>query len=437
MTRKSAQAGNMTRSYFRRRLMRFGYCAKGRGSVLAHYAAFMASQNWPYEQLRSVQEERLRLMMKFVEAQVPYYRRLLDSLGLSAEDIGRLEDLQSLPALTKSLIRAHQQDIIPSSGKDLRYVMGSTGGSTGDPLKYRMSLEDRDRGVALLYRGWGNGGYRPGDSVAIIAGSSLVPSARASIRKRLQGFVLNTHFLSSFGMDDETVSRYLRLLNRTRPRFIRGYATAVYFVAKHIQESGMKLAYRPTAVFTTAEKLFDTQRDVIEQAFETEVFDNYGLNDGGVSAYECPEHQGMHVDTERAILEVVDEDGQQIMGKPGRILATSLFNDALPFIRYETGDIGTLVDTPCPCGSHTQRLMNVLGRTTDLLTINGKTIASPVLTILFGKCDIEQYQIIQEASDTVTCRIVKGESYTSKDENLIRTSLIRHIGEASIRFKYE
>ena len=109
------------------------------------------------------------------------------------------------------------------------------------------------------------------------------------------------------------------------------------------------------------------------------VFDTYGLNDGGVSAYECQKHNGMHIDYERSILECADNNGHNIKNAEGKILATSLFNFAMPFIRYDTEDIGIISDNYCSCDCKRPLLIKMLGRKTDYLYLNGKYIGSPVL----------------------------------------------------------
>lgn len=420
----------------RRALQKLGYAVRGKHEVLVRYGQFRDSERWPYARLVEEQERQLSVFIRFVTEQSPYYEDLFRAQGLTVDDVRRISDLEKLPILTKRIIRANRTQIRPKNLSTQRYTSGSTGGSTGDPLKYLMSHADHARGVALLYRGWGYGGYRLGDRVAVVAGGSLIPSTRSAVRKRIQCLVLNTSFYSSYGMDEQGVLRYLKHMNRAKPRFLRGYASAIHHLARFIRLSGEKLSFRPEAVFTTSETLLPGQREAIEAAFGARVFDNYGLNDGGVSAYECSEHCGMHVDTERAILEVVDDEGRQIVGKPGRILATSLYNYAFPFIRYDTGDIGTIAEEPCRCGRQTPLLVNVLGRVTDVLEVNGRAIGSPVLTVLFGRCNVEQYQIVQESERRITCRIVRGEGYSEADERLIRESLASHIGEVEITFEY-
>ncbi len=117
-------------------------------------------------------------------------------------------------------------------------------------------------------------------------------------------------------------------------------------------------------------------------------------------------------------------------------MATSLYNYALPFIRYDTGDLGIISDAECSCGRKMPLLQEVVGRITDFLKLNNIIIGSPVLTVLFGKFDIEQYQIIQKASDSITCKIIKGAIYRKEDEEFIKKSFYKHVGKINIKFDY-
>jgi phenylacetate-CoA ligase len=416
-------------------LFKLGYQFR-RPNVLAYYKLFMKSQWLKYEELEKRAEEQLRKIISYAHDHVPYYKELFANLNISVNDIKTKKDLQKLPILTKEIIKMNYNAFIPDNIKYLKYINGSTGGSTGIPLKYRMSLEDYERGIALLYRGWGMAGYRLGDKLAILAGTSLIPDSKTDIKKRFFDFILNHKSYSSYNLSENNLNNYYRSMNYWKPEFIRGYASSVYLFAKYIDDNNLKMQFHPKAIFTTAEKLSSNQRKLIEKAFDSEVFDNYGLNDGGISAFECPMHKGLHVDMERAILEVVDENGMQIFDRPGKILATSLFNYALPFIRYDTGDLGILSSEGCSCGRETFLLKELIGRTTDSLLLNGISIGSPILTVLMGKYDIGQYQIIQKSDNCLIIKIVKGKNFSPKDEELIRKSLVSHVGAVDIKFEY-
>jgi phenylacetate-CoA ligase len=367
---------------------------------------------------------------------VPYYREIFDRLHLKPSDIRRIEDLEKLPILTKSDIKRNFPMFTPKNLSKLKYYWTQTGGSTGEPLRYRRSDEDRERARALHLRNLGYGGYNLGDKIAVFAGGSLIPSHLQQWKRKILELGWAERFYSSYDMSKENLEEYIEDINEFRPKFIYGYATSVYLLAKFIKENDLKLSFQPKAIFTTSEVLLESQRRLIEEVFQSDVYDCYSLNDGGISAYECDEHIGMHIDTERAILEVVDEEGKQIIGKEGRILATSLYNFAFPFIRYDTGDIGIIVDNKCSCGRQTLILKELKGRTTDYLCLNGVIIGSPVLTLVMGRLDVEQYQIIQKSQNSIVFNIVKGKTYSQNDEEFIRKSLISHVGPIEISFNY-
>lgn len=416
-------------------IFKAGYSLK-RPGVIRYYNNFQKNQWRSFEWLKNQQEKQLRELVNFAYGNVPYYIKLFDQLAIKPKNITGIKDLEKLPILNKKTIKENWKDLIPKNINKIKYLNGSTGGSTGEPLRYRMSTNDYERGVASLFCGWGYGGYQLGDKVAVIAGSSLIPTTKSETKKKFQDFFLNFRHYSSFEMSEDNLFKYFHDINRWKPDFIRGYASSIYLFARFIQDNKIRLDFQPKAIFSTAEKLFAKQRALIEEVFEIKVFDGYGLNDGGISACECEKHSGMHIGMERAIFEVVDDENRQIINQEGKILATSLYNYALPFIRYDTGDIGVISDSPCTCGRETLLLKKMSGRVTDSLKLNNIIIGSPVLTVLLGKFDIEQYQITQKDSNSFTCKIVKGKTYKKEDEIFILDSFSKHVGEINVKFDY-
>lgn len=401
------------------------------------YRSFMLSQYEPLAVRCARQDEGLVALLSYAAKTVPYYRKLYADTGIGPGDILGVRDLYVLPVLTKSMIRENPGAFHPETHDGKPFLHGSTGGSTGQPLRYRMSTDDYDAGVALMYRMWGCGGYRPGDSMVVVAGGSLMSSS-PKVVDRVRDLVTNKRSLSSYGMTPERMAAYVDFVSRWRPRYVRGYASSLLALARFALDRGTALGSSVRAAFTTAECLSPSARQVIGQAFNSDVFDGYGLNDGGVSASECEEHLGFHVDLERAVLEVVDEAGRPVVGRPGRILATSLLNRAMPFVRYDTGDIGVMSSESCSCGRTGPLLSTILGRQTDILVIDGVTIGSPVLTVLMGTTSASWYQIVQTDPSSVMFRIVNPDIHARlTDEARIVRSIRQHVGEtARVRFEY-
>ncbi len=372
------------------------------------YKHLVRSQWRPFCELKEEQEKKLRFLISFAYNSVPYYHILFKELKLTPGDICTIEDLQKLPLLKKETIKQHWEEFKPVNISSMKYYTLATGGSTGTPLQYRLLKEDRFLSRALLYRGWGYGGFALGDKMVTLAGSSLDVGSKSRLHTKIHEIVRNLKNLSSFDMGQVEMQHYAEVINKFQPKFIRGYASSIYFYAKWLEENDINI-HRPTAVFTTAEKLFPYMRDTISRVFACDVYDGYGLNDGGVSAYECSEHSGLHIDTERSVTEVVDSNGCQVDEGEGQILATSLHNYSMPFIRYETGDDVSITDEKCNCGRSYSLLDEVVGRTVDVLvTPEGKNIHGWFFLYIFWKyCQgIKEYQVVQRSVKEIQIKLV-------------------------------
>jgi len=407
-------------------------------SFYPSYKKLVKNQWTPYDKLKHDQEKQLKNLIKFSYENVPYYHNLFRSLGLSPEDIQTIEDLEKLPILTKDIIKKHWEEFKPVNLSSMKYYNHATGGSTGTPMQYRLSKHDRFLGGALLYRGWGYGGYELGDRMVFLAGSSLGFDTKSKLTTFIHETTRNLRKLSSFDMGENEMREYAQTINSFKPKFIRGYASSIYFFARWLEENQLSVPSQK-AVFTTAEKLFPYMRQTIEDVFDCDVYDNYGLNDGGVSAYECSEHTGLHIDTERSIMELVDGAGHQIDTGEGQILATSLYNYAMPFVRYATGDDGHIIDDGCNCGRGYPLLKEVLGRSTDvLLTPEGKSIHGWFFLYIFWEyCEgIKEYQVVQKSLEKIVIRMVPDEGFDEMQLDRIREVVARRGPGWDLEFQF-
>lgn len=402
------------------------------------YKKLVHSQWDPYPEKKKNQEKQLRYMINFAYKNVPYYHKMFNKLNLTPSDIKTIEDLEKLPVLTKDTIKKNWDDFKPVNLSTMKYYSQSTGGSTGTPLTYRLYKYDRFFGGAILYRGWGYGGYNLGDKMVFLAGSALDVGTNSFVVKKAHEISRNIRKLSSFDMGTENMQQYANIINSFKPKYIRGYASSINFFASYLNENDVDIVY-PHAVFTTAEKLMPHMRKNIEEVFECQVYDTYGMNDGGVSAFECSEHCGLHIDTEQSIMEVVDKEGMQLEEGIGGILATSLHNYSMPFIRYETSDMGHIVNDTCGCGRESKILKEIMGRSVDiLLTPEGKHVHGYFLLYIFWEYGegIKEYQVIQEKIDKLIIKIVPEEKFDVAKLDSIKEVIRRKSSEWKVEFKY-
>ena len=396
---------------------------------------FLLKNQWkPREVLLHEQSVRLRRMVHFCFNQVPFYKRRFKEIGIMPSDIRTVQDLEKLPPTTKDDLRKNKESVLPR-GLNFRYYDRTTGGTTGNPLTFRISHEDRFLSGALLYRGWSGCGYRLGDRIFALAGSSLMDDFKDTTRRRVTEMTRNIRYVSAFKMNSRNLSRYVAMLNSLKPSFIRGYPSALHEFALFIERHDL-MTPDVKAVMVTSEKLYPDVRETLQRVFRAKVFDAYGANDGGIGAheYECG---NMHIDTERGILEVVDENNNQVASGEGHVLATSLENFAMPFLRYDLGDQVTATDEQCSCGRGLPLLKEVIGKTTSILVMpNGTRVHGwffqQVLRLV--KEEVKQYRIVQETKDTIDIYIIPGPGFGEHSIELLRNVIGHTCSDWTLNF---
>jgi phenylacetate-CoA ligase len=209
------------------------------------------------------------------------------------------------------------------------------------------------------------------------------------------------------------------------------YANSLYLYARFLEETGGDW-HRPQAVITSAEYLDPERRAVIERVLGCRVFDRYGSRETGVIASECDAHDGLHQCAETLYLEFARDGRAVAPGEQGRLLVTDLANPAMPFIRYEIGDVGAPhAGGPCACGRGLPRMEMAGGRVTDfLLTPEGGIVSGAALTIylIANAPGVVQAQLVQEVRDRILIRLVPGDDYGDATHAFFAEQIPRFFG---------
>jgi len=161
--------------------------------------------------------------------------------------------------------------------------------------------------------------------------------------------------------------------------------------------------------------------------FGCETYDFYGSQEQHSIGFECRQRSGYHVVAENVVVEIVDNEGKIVQaGEEGRILITNLNNYAMPFVRYDIGDVGAGSERTCPCGRGLPLLSGLKGRTTDtIFTRSRGTIPSISLPwSFFAGWGVEQFQIVQDAYDKVVVKLVLKKDTQEKDMGDLRREIV-------------
>ena len=286
------------------------------------------------EQLRAFQNQRLQALMQHCYANVPYYTRVFDERGLKPEDIKCREDLQKLPILTKQIIREHYDELISKDVAQRHYQKGSTGGSTGTPLKFLKDKMAWNMQWASSFRAWEWYGFHVGEKMMTLGGNSLVKKRKIFTSKDVfDVYIMRNMKRSSAEVDDAAMQAHYEAYMAYKPKAMRGYASSMVILARYIKK--MSLPVVPmTCILTTGEILMPEYRQTLEEVFKCPVYDEYGAGDGGIDAHECLLQDGLHITEERCVIEISDKDGNVIPdGETGYVLSTDLGNYVFPFVR--------------------------------------------------------------------------------------------------------
>src|SRR5437867_7078020 len=383
----------------------------------------------PDEQ-RAYQSERLERLIRHCYENVPYYRRLFQARGLSPKDVQTPEDLVKLPILTKDGVRENFRDLLTRTTDARRLRLAHTSGTTGSSLSCYWDEEvDRATNAVLWqHRSWA--GFEFGSPHATLLGRMIVPPGQDHPPFWRFNRAWNQLFLSSFHLDDRTAPSYLEALHRFQPKALESYASTAHFLALQLRARGEYLPLK--AVFTSTETLLPIQREVIEERFRCRVYDYLGAAERVLFAGECPVGEGMHLFTAYGITEVTDDGGcPRRAGELGHLIVTGLHNFAMPLIRYRIGDVSGILPGVCRCGRTLPRMHSVTTKAEDIIvTPEGRFISPSVMTHPFKPMsNIIASHIIQESTDSLSIRIVRGPSYTEKDSEIFMRELRKRVGE--------
>jgi phenylacetate-CoA ligase len=400
------------------------------GPALAFIDEWEKTQWLSADELRALQFEKLTKLLVHAAHSVPYYRESFKRIGFEPGDLKTLDDLAGLPVLDKSDLRAHAGAFV-TEGLTETLGTAKTGGSTGEPLVFPIGASMRSTGVANMARCRRWWGVETGDRAANFWGHSryIKATARDRVRKALNSVknrILNRVICSAYDLSEESMERYQRRLADFRPAFIIGYATSLYVFADFLRQSGRDGATPGLkVVISTAEVLYDWQREVIEETFGCKVANEYGMCEAGIVAYECPQGS-MHVMDESVIVETLPVEGSV----SGDIVITQLENPAVPLIRYNTKDMARRVEGPCACGRGLSRITPVEGRAYDIVyASDGRVVAGALLTHTMKSVPkVARYQIVQRDLNNIDVAYVESEPLGESELAFIRDTIKRHLG---------
>lgn len=399
-----------------------------------------AREFWPLKSWNGYVLTELERILEKALSTVPYYR----SLSISQHryfDPTFPRDLRQLlaefPVLKKPQARALGTQLVSDRSDFSALISEHTSGSTGTPLTFWNTRESVRSWYALFEARWRRWyGLSRTDPWAIIGGRMVTPLSRSKPPFWVWNKGLNQLYLSAYHITLDNAEAYMSAMRSHRVQYLLAYPSALVGLSRFILEAQIPVP-NLKLIIGNAEPFTPAQREFVERAFRAPTKNTYGMSEMVCAASEC-EHGRMHLWPEAGVYEVLkdDSDSPVAPGEPGRLVCTGLLNDAMPLIRYETGDRVAIEpeSAVCPCGRTMPILKSVEGRIDDMVRTPEGRLVGRLDPVFKRTLPIVEAQIVQDSLNHLVVNIVPAPGFDRSTEAYLREALRDRVGPMGIDF---
>lgn len=361
------------------------------------------------EQLRALQGERLRTVVQREYENVPLYRERMQKAGISPLDIRSVDDLKYLPFTEKTDLRDQfPYGLLATPKREIVRIQGSSG-TTGKPIVAGYTARDVDAWSEMCARAVTAAGGDNESIVQVTYGYGLFTGGLGLHQgaTRVGAMVVP--------LSSGNTARQIMMMQELGATILCCTPSYALYLAESVHEMGISLDQLSLrAGIFGAEPWTEEMRRRIEELLGIDALNIYGLTEiaGPGVAFECLEKDGMHVNEDHVIPEIIDPaTGEQLpYGQRGELVFTTITKEGMPMLRYRTHDICTLTDAPCACGRTFARLGRIAGRTDDMLIIRGVNVfPSQVESVLVNVQGVSpHYMLVVDrvnATDTLEVQV--------------------------------
>jgi len=369
-------------------------------------------------ELTAYQRNLLLPLVMHARTHVPFYKERL--AVLFDKDVPDLSRWSEIPILTRTRAQAEVEALTstwlpPHCGA---VKNEETSGSTGIPFRHLRNELMTVANIALTdrtFRWWQLDGNKAMASFTSRRKHLAPPPDGATLEGWRTGFT-GVHYVIDMWADTDIQIDWL--LAR-KPTYLTAYSSTLLALAERVRQRGIALRFE--SIISNATAISDEIRDICKAVFGARPHDHYGAQEVGSIAAECPVCEQYHVNAETVLIEILREDGTVCApGEAGRVIVTSLYNYAMPFIRYEIGDYAVAGPDNVKCSVQLPVLSRVLGRYRNTFTLPDGRIVYPYVAIgrFRDYISFSQVQVVQTEYDAIEVRYVPIEDRTADEEGL-------------------
>ncbi|MFK5880880.1 MAG: phenylacetate--CoA ligase [Sulfurospirillum sp.] len=352
----------------------------------------------PRDELEKLQTKRLKETIARVYGAVPFYKKKFDELRLMPEDIQSIHDISKLPFTKKQDLRDNYPFGLFAVEQDAVVRIHSSSGTTGKPTVVGYTKSDMDVWNEVMARCYTMSGVNSEDTVHNAYGYGLFTGG-LGLHDGAQ--TVGAAVVPSSG---GFTSRQLLLMKDFSSTVLASTPSFALHLAEIAKKEGYDLQkdFKLKCGIFGAEPTSEGLKEEVAKVWGIEYYEIYGMSEiiGPGVSNSCKEHNGLHIFEDHFYPEIIDSKTGKVLpyGEKGELVITSLTKQAFPIIRYRTGDITSLDQTPCRCGRTHVRMKSVMGRADDMLIVNGVNVfPSQVEHVLSNIEEITlNYQIIAD-----------------------------------------
>ena len=364
------------------------------------------------EQIEEMTNQKLEKLLLHAYNNVPYYHRLLPEFGVIKDGKVVLENFSRIPVLTKEIIRAEGENLYSSDYKSRKPYDNTSGGSTGEPVKFIQDKEYDDWNIATkLYFNMVLGKDLGQPEIKFWGSDRDILAGNLTVKDRLINVLYNRKFFNSYRLGEKEIRELIDLNNKFKPKAYWAYMESALELSNYLSRHDIYF-HPPEIVVSTIGPLTEEVKEKIESNMNCKVYNQYGSREVGVASCQCKKQRSMHTFPWWNFVEILNEQAEPVQNQQGKVIITTLHNYSMPLIRYDIGDVAVAGGWGCDCGRNSMLLKKVVGRTLGYFKKADGSLAHShfLVQALFFRDWIKMFQIIQDDIDHVLIKVQLNEN---------------------------
>src|SRR5690554_4543790 len=376
------------------------------------------------QDIKTFQEDKLKDLLQYLNTQSPYYKRVFKEQHIDINSIQTLEDLTKIPTTTKDQLQQYNNDFLcVPKNKIIDYV--TTSGTLGDPVTFALTDNDLDRLAYNEAMSFACSGVTENDVMQLM--TTIDRRFMAGLAYFLGARKLGAGIIRvGAGIPELQWDSILKF----KPTYLIVVPSFLLKLIEHARQhgidlnsSGVKGAICIGEALRNDDFSLNTLAAKIKAEWDISLYSTYASTEMSTAFTECSAQEGGHQHPELIIIEILDDDDNPVPeGQPGELTITTLGVEAMPLLRFKTGDIVQVHTSPCSCGRNTPRLGPVIGRKKQMIKYKGTTLYPPAMyNILNHFNEIEAFVIEIDSNEIGTDEICVKIAVQNPDTALLQT----------------